>query len=193
MRVKAAWILTGAFLTTALPSSALADLRRAGRGDLLFGLGSLASQEADIGGGTTLDAGDGVTVDLRFRFHFSENLGLEIGGTGETERTRLRVGGVVTDSLDTEIGFLFANIHFDLVAAPVTPYVSMGVGRFSHDADAIGVHESGPLFNAAVGVDGRNPGKLVWALEARLLHYEFDDFEDNWNRIQFSGQVGFHF
>jgi hypothetical protein len=193
MRLKR-WAVSAALAATIfLAPRALADTRREGKADLLFGAGSLSSQEASIDGFSSVDAGDGSTFDLRFRFHFTSNLAIEVAGTAESERTHLKSGGIVTDSLDTDTSFFAVNALFDLIEGPISPFVSLGVGNYDHRANGLGISEHGSLFDAAAGIDGRTRGRLIWSFEARLLHYEFADFNDNWNRIEYTGQLGFHF
>lgn len=183
-----------------LASPAFADTNRAGKVDLLFGFGSLASDEASIDSFSTLEAGDGTTFEGRMRIHFNRNIGLETGYMWENENTELKVGGVTTDRTDSDTGFFFINALFDLTDGPISPYFAVGFGGYHHHADfvdqfgfIVDIHEDGPLFNAAAGIDGRTEGHLVWAFEVKYLQYEFDGFNDEWSRIQFSGHLGLHF
>ncbi len=183
-------LVAAGFLFTA---AAHADTRRAGKSDLLLGLGAITSQEATIVGSLTLDAGDGSTFNFQYRYHFNENVGLEVDLIGESERTHLKLGGFTLDSVDSETDFFLVNALFNLSETPISPFVAVGVGRYDHQANAALIQEGGPVFDAAVGLDGRTGGHLIWAFEARYLNYEFADFQDDWNRLVFSGQMGFHF
>lgn len=202
MRVKAAVIVATVVTMLALATPANAQ-NRANKLDILFGLGSLASQEADIDQFSSLHAGDGTTFSVRLRYNFSPNIALEGDFTGESETTDLKDGGFTVDSVDTDTNFFFVNALFHFLESPISPYVSVGVGSFDHKGrvlvqDQFGnlfsqrITESGGAFDAAGGIDGRARNHLVWAFEARLLHYDFNDFADNWNRWQFSGHIGFH-
>lgn len=178
---------------------------RAGQNDLIFGLGAVASQTADIDSFDSVDAGDGTTLGVRWRHHFTEYVGIEIDFTAEWEETALVSGGFRFDEVDSETNFFFVNILLNLTRTPVSPYVAAGLGRFDHQTDdiviplgggffdVITIEEDGSAFDLAVGVDGRSEGALVWALEARLLNYEFDGFREEWERLQFSGHLGFRF
>jgi opacity protein-like surface antigen len=166
---------------------------RAGSGELMFGLGSLSDQEVSIDGFSTLDADQGTTFDVRFQFHFTDNIGIQVEGMTESETTKLRTPGFFPVSDDTTTGFFIVNAMFHFVEDPISPYVAVGVGSFHHNAISGFSDESGGVFDAAVGIDGRTRGPLVWAFEARYLTYDFQDFVDSWKRYQFSGQLGFRF
>jgi len=171
---------------------ALADTERAGKLDLLFGIGSLSSQTATIDGLASLEAGDGVAFDFRFRFHINPQFAIEVGGAWESENTDLVIRGYPPDSFDSDTSFYFVNGLFNMLQTPVSPYVSLGGGWYEHDAEGY-VQEEGGLLNAAVGIDGRTSGHMIWAFEVKWLHYEFGGFDEDWDRYQFSGFVGFHF
>ena len=112
---------------------------------------------------------------------------------GESERTHFKTPGFLTISDDTTTGFLLVNALFDLTQGPISPFVAVGAGQFHHKSNFLGVTENGSAFDAAFGFEGRTNGPLTWAFEARYLYYEFSDFQDAFNRYQFSGHLGFHF
>lgn len=197
-------ILVVATLCLALiPADSLADTQRRGRSDLLFGLGSITSQEAELDGPVSLDLDDGSAVSLRWRLHFTDRFALETDLTAEDSRARLLVDGYEIDDADADTSFFTVNAVFNLTENPISPYLSAGIGTFDHDAvsvEQVGntvfvdeVSETGGLFNAAVGVDGRTRGHLIWLVEVRWLSYEFEDFDEKWSRINFTGFIGFHF
>ncbi|HZE88290.1 MAG TPA: hypothetical protein VE404_02015 [Verrucomicrobiae bacterium] len=174
---------------------------RAGHGELLFGLGAMGSDTARIDPFTRLDAGDGRTFDVRFQFHFNDNIGIQIDAMGERESTTLREAGFFPDTQDTHTGFVFANFLFDFVPTPITPYLAVGVGNFRHrgltffdqNGFPVTTRENGSAFDAAFGFEGHSRGPLCWAVEAKYIYYEFSDFQEAWNRYQFSGHLGFRF
>ncbi|MBI3450555.1 MAG: outer membrane beta-barrel protein [Acidobacteria bacterium] len=211
---RSAGFLTVSIALAALAGGALAapystpHSGRAGHGELLFGLGSMTSDSARLDPNQTLDAGDGTTFDVRFQFHFNDNIGIQIDAMGERESTTLREFGFLPDKQDTSTGFLFANFLFDFVPSPVTPYVAVGVGSFSHRGltffdlnnciapnicAVVTTRESGSAFDAAFGFEGHSRGPLCWAAEAKYIYYEFSNFQESWNRYQFSGHLGFRF
>ena len=174
---------------------------RAGQAELLFGFGAMTSKTVSVDGFSTLDAGDGTTLDVRFQFHFNDNLGIQVEGMGERERTTFRTPGFFPISDDTSTGFVLVNLLFDLMPGPVTPYFAVGGGPYSHRGitfvDVNGfpftTTENGSAFDAAFGFQGHSRGPLVWAFEGRYLYYKFSDFQDAWDRYQFSGHLGFRF
>jgi len=174
-------------------STAHAKGWRAGRGELFFGLGSLSSEQVSVDGFSSLDADDGTTFDVRFQFHFNENLGIQVEGMGESERTTVRTPGFFPLSDDTTTRFFLVNALFNLTEGPISPFVAVGVGNFRHRNSGAGIDENGSAFDAAVGFEGQTRGPLVWAVEVRYLYYEFSDFQDAWNRYQYSGHLGFRF
>jgi len=174
-------------------STAHAKGHRAGTGELMFGLGSLSSQEVSIDGFSSLDAGDGTTFDVRFQFYFTENLGIQVEGMHESETTTLKTPGFFPFSADTDTNFFLVNALLNLVEAPISPYVAAGGGNYHHSNNGVGIDESGGVFDAAAGIGGQASGRMVWAFEVRYLYYEFSNFQDAWNRYQFSGHLGFRF
>jgi len=195
--------LAAATLAMALLSvtAAVAAPSRAGHAEILVGLGSLTGQTASIDGFSSLRADDGTTFDLRFQLHFTNNLGIQVEGMGERERTHLETPGFFPVSDDTTTRFFLVNALFNLTDGPISPFVAVGVGSFSHRGillfDQNGfpfrTTETGSVFDAAVGIEAHTSGPLLWAFEARYLYYEFSDFQDAWNRYQFSGHLGFRF
>src|SRR5262249_3763339 len=113
----------------------------------------------------------------------------------------LRESGFFPDTQETHTGFLFANFLFDFVPGPITPYVAVGVGSYSHrrltffdvSGFPVSTRESGSAFDAAFGFEGHSRGPLCWAAEARYITYEFSNFEESWNRYQLSGHLGIRF
>jgi opacity protein-like surface antigen len=200
-RAKSTAVLTVLAASLALAAGAHAGPGRAGHGELMFGLGGMTSKTVSVDGFDALDAGDGTTFDVRFQFHFTDNLGIQVEGMGERESTRFLAFGCCVFSGDTDTRFFLVNALFDLMPGPVTPYFAIGVGTFSHRGvtlvDVNGfpftATESGGAFDAAFGFQGHTRGPLVWAFEGRYLNYKFSDFQDDFNRYQFSGHLGFRF
>ena len=202
-RAKSTAVLTvlAASLAFAAGAHAYPGTGRAGRAELLFGFGAMTDKTVSLDGFSTVDSGDGTTFDLRFQFHFTENLGIQVEGMGERERNRLNTPGFVPVFDDTTTRFFLVNALFDLMPGPVTPYFAVGVGNYSHRGfafvDQFGTpflaDENGSAFDAAFGFQGHSHGQLVWAFEGRYLYYKYPDYLDSLNRYQFSGHLGFRF
>ncbi len=193
-------------LLAALSSlDASAATRRAGRSDLFFGVGALDDDEAEIFSGFSLEAEQGNTVSLRWRLHFHDQFALETDLTYESGRVNMLDLGSEVDSADTDTTFFMINGVINLTRTPVSPFVSLGFGSYDHEASSIlfpdgtgsfvlvDVQEDGGVLNAAVGVDGRTDGALVWLFEVRYLDYDFDDFSEDWGRILYTGHIGISF
>ncbi len=182
-----------------------AATRRAGRSDLFFGVGALDDDEAEIFGGFSLEAEQGNTVSIRWRLHFSDQFALETDLTYESGRVNMLDHGSEVDSADADTTFFLINGVFNLTRTPVSPFVSLGFGSYDHEASGIllpdgsgsffiaDIKEDGGVLDAAVGVDGRTDGALIWLFEVRYLDYDFDDFSEDWGRILYTGHIGLSF
>jgi hypothetical protein len=199
-------VLLPALLTVLVSGpAAFGATGRAGSSDLYFGIGALEEQEADMFGDFSLEAEQGSTVSLRWRLHFTDLFALETDLTHESGRTRLKESGSSLDSSDADTTFFLINGVFNLTRTPISPFVSVGFGSFDHEASGIlfpdgsgsfilvDVEEDGGVLNVAAGLDGRLENRLIWLFEVRLLNYDFDDFSDDWNRLFYSGHIGFSF
>ena len=175
--------------------SAEAGASRRGRTDILIGLGSLASQEVTDYGSITLDADDGTALSFMFRHHFSSNVAFEIDLITESDTMRHKYQGTTYETVDADTFWWYANLLIHVMETPVAPYVVAGVGHFSHEADYPGgdIDESGGALQVGVGVDGHFSRNLVWDFDVRMLSYEFEEFQEDWNRLLFSGRLGFRF
>ena len=193
-------------LAAALGSpEAEAARRRAGSNDLLFGVGALDDDEAQIDPGFELQAEQGSTVSLRWRLHFTDFIALETDLTHETGRVNFIEFGDELDSTDADTTFFMINGVFNLTRTAVSPYLSVGFGSYDHEAEGllfatgpgsyavVDIYEDGGLYTFAAGVDGRTDGALIWLFEARLLDYSFGGFDEDWNRLLYTGYIGISF
>jgi hypothetical protein len=178
---------------------------RAGSNDLMFGVGSLSDDEAQIDPGFVLEQEQGNTFALKWRLHFTDFIALETDLTYESGRANFIEDGVELDSADTDTTFFMIGAVFNLTRTMVSPYVSAGFGSYGHNSSGllfpsgqggfvvVDIEEDGGLFTAAAGVDGRTAGPLIWLFEARYLDYSFDNFDDDWGRLLYTGYIGLSF
>jgi|SRR6266850_1694547 len=69
----------------------------------------MTSKTTSVDEVSTLNARGGTTFEVRFQFHFSRNLGIQVDAIGERERTHTRTPGFFPISDDTSTGSVFAN------------------------------------------------------------------------------------
>ena len=197
-------VLVAVVLALAAPP-AQAGTRRAGGNDLFFGLGFMAGDEARIDGGFSLESEESNGVALRWRLHFTDFFALETDFAHQSGRVRIIEDGNEVDSREADTTFFLLSGVFNLTRTPVSPFISAGFGSFDHESDEIvvpvgsgqfvveSIREEGGVLTAAVGLDGRTEGMLTWLFEVRLLDYDFDGFDEDWNRLIYSGYIGLAF
>lgn len=202
MRWMVALAACGAALAAGPPAAA-AD--RKGSHELLMGLGSVSGQTATIYGPFDLEADEGISWGFRYRYNFTDFVAIEADMTWMEDESTYVESGFDVDTVDSETSWFLVNVVFHMTTTKVAPYLSAGAGFFEYEANlltvsdgygnlfVVDIEEDGPILDLAVGVDARTEGRLVWGFEARMLDYDFEDFQEDWSRLEFRGQLGWRF
>ena len=127
--------MAGLVMADAAPGELPDKLRamRAGRWEALAGANLAGSGSVDFKGGTRVDVQDGVGFMLGVAYHYNDHLQFGANATIDSKDYSARIAGdepgetfPVKGSMDTTA--LMFDAAYNILAGPLTPYVSAGLG-----------------------------------------------------------------